>query len=116
VCGRRIEWRRKWQRDWEQVTRCSEKCRRTRLTEEDRALEEAILALLDERRRGATICPGEAARRLRPEDAPASWRTLMPRVRNAARRLAAKGQVVFTQGGRVVDPSTARGPVRLRRA
>jgi hypothetical protein len=33
----------------------------------------------------------------------------------AARRLAASGDVELTQQGRVVDPSTARGPIRIRR-
>jgi len=27
-CGRAFEWRKKWERDWEQVRYCSEKCRR----------------------------------------------------------------------------------------
>jgi DNA-binding FadR family transcriptional regulator len=36
-------------------------------------------------------------------------------VREAARRLVAKGLIEITQGGHVVDGSTARGPIRLRR-
>ena len=32
----------------------------------------------------------------------------------AARRLVAQGKLVITQQGHEVDPSTARGPVRLR--
>ncbi len=27
-CGLGFEWRKKWERDWEQVRYCSEKCRR----------------------------------------------------------------------------------------
>jgi hypothetical protein len=42
------------------------------------------------------------------------WRELMEPVRRAGRRLAMRGELEFTQGGRVVDPATARGPVRLR--
>jgi hypothetical protein len=76
----------------------------------DEALEEAILDLLDRRRRGATICPSEAARSVDPDD----WRPLMEPARQAARRLVARGRVVITQGGQVVDPSTARGPIRIR--
>ena len=37
------------------------------------------------------------------------------RSRNAARRLVAKGLARLQQGGRDVDPSTARGPVMLVR-
>jgi hypothetical protein len=39
----------------------------------------------------------------------------MEQARQAARRLVAAGVAVITQGGRVVDPSTAKGPIRVRR-
>jgi uncharacterized protein DUF3253 len=77
----------------------------------DARLERAIDALLDERRAGATICPSEAARAVDPD----GWRELMPAARAAAGRLAAAGQVEVTQRGEVVDVTTARGPVRVRR-
>ncbi len=77
----------------------------------DEKLEAAIVALLAARDRGATICPSEAARAVDAD----GWRDLMELARTAARRLVASGVVEITQGGRVVDPSTARGPVRLRR-
>jgi hypothetical protein len=35
-------------------------------------------------------------------------------VREAARRLVAKGVLVITQHGHEVDPSTARGAIRLK--
>lgn len=76
-----------------------------------RRLERAIVALLDERRPGATICPSEAARAVGAE----GWRGLMPAARAAAGRLADAGAVDVTQGGEVVDVGTARGPVRIRR-
>jgi len=28
VCGRPFAWRKKWERDWDQVLYCSERCRR----------------------------------------------------------------------------------------
>lgn len=34
----------------------------------------------------------------------------------AARRLVARGEVQVVQGGRPVDPSTAKGPIRIHRA
>ena len=114
VCGRKIEWRRKWRRDWDHLKRCSEKCRRTTLTPADLELEKAILLLLRARRQGASICPSEAARWVRPPGANESWRELMEPARNAARRLAARNRIVFLQAGRRVDPSRARGPVRLK--
>jgi hypothetical protein len=39
----------------------------------------------------------------------------MEPARAAARRLVARGQVESTQAGRVVDGSTAKGPIRIRR-
>ena len=110
TCGRRITWRKKWARDWEDVRYCSDACRRGP-GEVDRALETAITELLDARGAGKTICPSEAARRV---DA-AGWRDLMEPARRAARRLVAAGTVEMTQQGAPVDPSTAKGPVRLRR-
>lgn len=110
ACGRRITWRRKWARDWEQITYCSDACRARRVTPEDAALEQALLDLLAVRPRGATVCPSEAARRVGGDD----WRPLMEPTRRAARRLVAAGRVEITQGGRPVDPSTAKGPIRVR--
>lgn len=77
----------------------------------DVALERTVLDLLHARAGGATICPSEAARAIGGED----WRRLMEPARAAARRLVARGEVEITQGGAVVDPSTARGPIRVRR-
>ncbi|WP_420453793.1 DUF3253 domain-containing protein [Ilumatobacter sp.] len=114
ACGRTIEWRRRWARDWDQVRYCSAACRRRGVNATDRSLEAAILELLDGRAGGATICPSEAARAVGGADED-DWRPLMEPARSAARRLVAAGEIEITQGGRVVDPSTAKGPIRLRR-
>ncbi|MEO9199523.1 MAG: DUF3253 domain-containing protein, partial [Antricoccus sp.] len=74
----------------------------------DQALEEAIRDLLSQRAQAATICPSEAARAVGSDDV--AWRDLMEPARRAARRLVDAGEVVIVQGGRVVDPSTAKGP------
>ena len=115
ACGRRIEWRKKWERDWPNVKFCGDACRRASRADYA-AVEAAVLALLRERdpagTGGTSACPSEVARRLWPDD----WRPHMEDVRRAAQRLVARGKVEMTQGGRVVDPSTAKGPVRLRRA
>lgn len=111
TCGRRIEWRTKWARDWEQVRYCSDACRRHKPGATGTAPEAAIEQLLDARARDATICPSEAARAVGGDD----WRDLMEPARQAARRLVAAGRLEITQAGHVVDPSTAKGPIRLRR-
>lgn len=108
-CGRTMAWRKAWARSWDEVRYCSDACRRRRVTAVDRRLEAAIEALLDRRR--ATICPSEAARAVGGD----GWRSLMEPARAAARRLHAAGRIDVLQRGHVVDPSTARGPIRLRR-
>ncbi|MCW2787676.1 MAG: hypothetical protein JWP74_4193 [Marmoricola sp.] len=84
------------------------------------ALEVVILDLLARRGADKTICISEAARaidlldRQSNGDVDEGWRDLMEPARQAARRLVAVGAVVITQGGKVVDPATARGPIRVR--
>ena len=142
TCGRTIEWRKKWERDWDSIRFCSDGCRHHKPSDQDRALEAAILDLLAARGRDKTICPSEAARAVAsqasaaprsavnrpgaesaltgqppqsdsPAD-PATWQPLMEPARAAARRLVAAGRILITQGGHTVDPSTAKGPIRLR--
>ena len=110
VCGREIEWRKKWERDWESVKYCSKSCRTKKLDSTDLALESSILELLARRKTGGSICPSEAARSVDPD----GWRDLMERSRMAARRLVEAGRIEMTQQGHAVDPSTAKGPIRLR--
>jgi Protein of unknown function (DUF3253) len=74
-------------------------------------LERVILRLLSQRSPEGSICPSDAARAARPD----GWRALMDEVRAAAGRLAARGEVDVTQGGRVIDIAAAHGPVRIRR-
>ncbi|MGP1273015.1 MAG: DUF3253 domain-containing protein [Phycisphaerales bacterium] len=109
-CGRSIAWRKKWERDWDQVRYCSRACRSRGVSELDTDLQRAILSLLKQRSPSASICPSEAARAIRPE----GWRQLMEPARRAARRLAAQQIVEITQAGRVIDATTARGPIRIR--
>jgi hypothetical protein len=110
-CGRRIQWRKKWADDWDEVRYCSAACRRHKVDAVDRRLEQTILDLLERRAPSATICPSDAARTVDPD----AWRPLMEPARRAARRLVAQGAVVITQGGKVADPSDVKGPIRIRR-
>jgi hypothetical protein len=111
VCGRTITWRAKWARDWAEVKYCSDRCRTHGRGGTAQRLETAITDLLTARAGGATICPSEAARASSMRGRHFS----PPTARAAARRLVAAGRVEITQGGRVVDPSTAKGPIRIRR-
>ena len=109
ACGRTIAWRKKWARDWDDVRWCSAACRRRGITDQDVDLERRVLAMLADRARTSSICPSDVARAAAPDD----WRPLMEPVRRAARRLVQRGEVEITQQGAVVDPSTAKGPIRI---
>jgi hypothetical protein len=70
----------------------------------DDRIAEVLMDLAHQRGREGTFCPSEAARALASE-----WRPLMPEVRRVAAGLPLRA----TQKGVVVDPVTARGPIRL---
>ena len=111
ACGRVMTWRKSWERNWDDVKYCSDGCRKRKVSSTDSELAKSILTMLDQRKVGATICPSEAARSVGGDD----WRELMEPARRAARRLVDSGDVEITQKGRVVDPSRARGAIRIRR-
>jgi hypothetical protein len=72
---------------------------------------EAILALLDERAPGATICPSEAARRL--AGPLGDWRAEMNAVHAATDALAASGAIALSWKGATMQKR--RGPYRIAR-
>ena len=114
TCGRTFEWRKKWEKDWDVVKYCSDACRGHKPGTADIALEAAIISLLTERGRDKTICPSEAAKLVGGKDERLDWEGLMEPARAAARRLVAAGRIVIQQGGKVVEGSTAKGPIRLK--
>jgi hypothetical protein len=109
-CGQILTWRKKWENCWDEVHYCSDACRCRKPGPAASALEEAILGRLAEIPRTSSICPSEIAR----SHFPANWSERMEDVRRAARRLVAKGLLEITQNNQLVDPSTAKGPIRLR--
>ena len=74
-------------------------------------MEDALLELLKERGASITICPSELARQRYGEG---EWRQEMEPIRMAARRLVVAGKAEILQKNRIVDPSTAKGPIRIR--
>ena len=108
-CGRRIQWRAKWAKSWDDVRYCSDACRRRKLTSVDVRLEDLLRALVAKAGR-AGVDPDDAARCVDP----GAWHALHEPARRAARRLVAAGVAEMVQSGRVVDPSTAKGGVRIR--
>ena len=77
----------------------------------DAQLEAALLALVRQRGPLSSACPSEAALSLSPN----AWRTLMPRVRDVAARLAQAGLLDISQCGQSVPPQGPwRRPIRVR--
>ena len=110
-CGRTITWRKAWERDWATVRWCSDNCRKHGLTPVDLELEDALTKLVRAHAASATVDPSEAARAVGGAD----WEQLVEPARNAARRLVAAGRAQIIQGGRVIDPDHAKGPITVRR-
>ena len=103
-----IEWRKKWERNWDSVLYCSDACRSLKISVVDAELEEWLLARLESAPRRGVVDPAAAAAALGDESA------LHEPARSAARRLVNRGLAEMVQHGAVVDPSTAKGPVGLR--
>ena len=77
----------------------------------DAQLEAALLALVRQRGPLSSACPSEVARSLSSN----AWRTLMPRVRDVAARLAQAGLLDISQGGQSVPPQGPwHGSIRVR--
>jgi hypothetical protein len=120
TCRRPIHWQKKYEQDWDIIKFCSDACRGHQPHSSDAALEASILSLLAEREPGKTICPSEAAKEVcgnargQEKATRRDWETLMEPARAAARRLVAQGKIVITQHNQIVDPATAKGPIRLR--
>lgn len=70
----------------------------------------AIYGIARERGPDKSLCPSEVARKLSPR----KWRALMPQVIGAAKRMAMEGDILMTQGGKIIDPNAAKGAIRLR--
>ena len=75
------------------------------------AAETAILALLEARAPGATICPSEAARRLAGPNG--DWRTEMDAIHAATDTLVASGAITISWKGAPMQKR--RGPYRIAR-
>jgi hypothetical protein len=110
-CGRVMTWRRAWARNWDEVRWCSSACRRRRVRPEDLALEQSIRDLLTNQR--GEVDPAELLA-AETDARGVSAGEQRESVRRAVRRMAIRGEVEVLQAGRRVDPSTARGPVRVR--
>ena len=70
---------------------------------------EAILDLLNKRGPGKTICPSEILPLELKKD-----KDVMEEVRESAKLLVLENKIEITQSGKVIDPNSIKGPIRLR--
>ncbi|MFN3689212.1 DUF3253 domain-containing protein [Salinarimonas sp.] len=75
-------------------------------------IERTMLALVEARGAGRTICPSEVARAVGGPH-PDGWGPLMQPVRRVAVALAKEGRIAILRKGRPVDPDDFRGVYRL---
>lgn len=105
-CGRSIEYRKKWEKNWPAIKYCSDECRRNKNKFDYR---DSIMTLLKACSPHQTICPSEVL--------PSELKTdkvFIEHVRRSARLLAADDKIVIIQSGKVVDPTAFKGPICLR--
>jgi hypothetical protein len=83
-------------------------------TPDDAQIVERVTALLDARSADKSICPSDVARSFSDDEA--TWRAMMPAIRDVAARMADDRLIRVTQGSTMVDLNEpVRGPIRLRR-
>jgi hypothetical protein len=109
VCGRKMNFRKAWAKNWLEVKYCSERCRRSKNKLD---FQEIILQKLRELSAASERRPVAAAEFLEPDKRLDS--DSVERVRSSARKLALEGLIEILQDGRVVDPTTFRGPIQIR--
>jgi hypothetical protein len=80
------------------------------MTVSEQQIRDRLLQLVRDRGPEKTICPSEVARSLSADD----WRSLMSPIRAVGMKLAAAERIVVLQKGQIVDPQTAKGPIRYR--
>jgi len=100
-------YQKRWAKNWQELKYCSQKCRKNKPDKLDKTLEEHYLELVKTK---TLVTEQDVARAL--NEAPTDLRE---RIRKAARRLVATGNYALTQNGKTVDPSSAKGPINLRR-
>jgi hypothetical protein len=116
TCGRPFSWRKKWERNWDEIRYCSSACRGKKKRHAHGDLAELLMQMAQERF-PKTLCPSEVARRYeqgRENQSEESWRQWMEPLRSAARLLVAAGRLEVLQKNQVVDAGSARGPIRIR--
>ncbi len=105
-CGRKIEYRKKWEKVWDQIKYCSNECKKNKNKFD---YSKPILDLLNTRGSNKSICPSEVLTNEQKQD-----KVMMEHVRRSARNLVHEEIIEITQNNKPVDPLHFKGPIRLR--
>jgi hypothetical protein len=73
-------------------------------------IEDTIFEKLEALGPGKSIEPADVAKVVQPEQ----WQRMLPRVRTTALGLMRQGRLVITKKGKIVDPYSFKGVIRLR--
>jgi hypothetical protein len=109
VCGNELPRDARWGPTWLVSRYCSAECSERRLGPLDYLLEEAIPSMLAEKSARRILRLSHVARAVDP----LAWETLMERTRNAAQRLAARGELVL-EGSETGNAPLFGDDLRLR--
>ena len=109
-CGRVFGYQKRWERTWESVRYCSASCRQDKFEKRDKEIEESILQLLSSQPKQQSSDLSEIETTFDTKN----FKNFKERSRRAARRLVAQGKIDILQKGRVVDASTAKGPIEVK--
>lgn len=108
-CGRTFAYRKSLKNNWEEVKYCSKACRKRKVSEIDKRIEEKILEMLEDQLHHSSISTSEIAKTIDTK----SDRSLFEPIKRAARRLESNNFVIITQDGKRVDSSKAKGHLQI---
>ncbi len=111
-CGRSFEFRKKWEKNWDEVKYCIDRCRQSSKGQGKKRISDyksQIIVLLESRAHSSTIRPSDILDTVDKQN-----KEKLEEVRQAARLLADENKIEISQSGQVVDPRFFLGPIRLK--
>lgn len=112
-CFRPFEYRKKWEKNWDDIKLCSDLCRKDSKNKEKKNLKEIYKTELlkqIQQRSPKSICPSEIARSLFE-----NWREHMEPIRQVCRELFLQNKILITQNEKVVKDLNFKGPIRIKK-
>jgi hypothetical protein len=108
-CGRPMEWRKAWEKNWESIRYCSDSCRRDKFDKTSGSVRDAILAMVKVNGLKKPVAEAEVAQYLWQAD----WEKRLEEVRRVARQLHHAGLITIFQSGRPIKDLNFKGAVHF---